>query len=105
VKLTGTWWKLYLEYAQPYEMEEIQLLIFHVSDHHDPDMVDALWRKVIEKGTWRFLFLASALGLRLDIWGSLEPASWNPAGGVTKQGRQSGKTVLSIGCSLSSSYV
>lgn len=42
--------QLYSEFAEPLELLEIILLIFHVSDHRDPILVEATWEAILARG-------------------------------------------------------
>jgi nuclear pore complex protein Nup155 len=42
--------QLYSEFAEPLELLEIVLLIFHVSDHRDPFLVSATWEAILARG-------------------------------------------------------
>ncbi|KAL7409572.1 Non-repetitive/WGA-negative nucleoporin C-terminal-domain-containing protein [Mrakia frigida] len=41
--------ELYLDFAEPFEMLEIILLILHTSDHRDPALVSKTWRAILER--------------------------------------------------------
>ena len=41
--------QLYSEFAEPYGLLEIVLLIFHVSDHRDAVLVQATWEAILER--------------------------------------------------------
>lgn len=42
--------QLYSEFAEPLELLEIVLLIFHVSDHRDAFLVTATWEAILSRG-------------------------------------------------------
>lgn len=42
--------QLYSEFAEPLELLEVILLIFHVSDHRDPFLVTATWEAILSRG-------------------------------------------------------
>lgn len=47
--------QLYLDFAEPFEMLEIILLILHTSDHRDPALVSKTWRAILERSESRRL--------------------------------------------------
>lgn len=51
--------QLYQEYAVPFDLPKVQLLILHVSEHRDENVVRPIWNKLIEDGT---VFHAILLG-------------------------------------------
>lgn len=42
--------QLYHRYADPYDLNDMKLLILKVSDHRDPQVVSATWRAIFENG-------------------------------------------------------
>jgi len=43
---------LFTEYADPYNLLEIKLLILHVSDHNDSALTLAIWEAIFERRTY-----------------------------------------------------
>lgn len=42
--------QLYRDFAEPLQMHEVKLLIYHVSDHRDPELVRQAWQALIAEG-------------------------------------------------------
>jgi nuclear pore complex protein Nup155 len=42
--------QLYQEYAEPFELPAMKLLILHVSEHRDENMVRPIWNQIFEEG-------------------------------------------------------
>jgi len=46
--------QLYRDFAEPENMYEVQLMIFHVSDHRDPELVRNAWQALLDEGEWHY---------------------------------------------------
>ena len=44
--------QLYGEFADPLGLAECQLAIVHCAGHHDPTLIETLWRNIIDKGVY-----------------------------------------------------
>lgn len=44
--------QLYQAFAEPFDLPEMKLLIFHVSGHRDQAMIRPIWNKIFEDGSW-----------------------------------------------------
>ena len=42
--------QLYGEFADPLGLAECQLAIVHCAGHHDPTLIETLWKNIIDKG-------------------------------------------------------
>ena len=41
--------QLYSEFADVFDLSECKLSIIHCADHHDPALVETLWKEIIDK--------------------------------------------------------
>jgi len=41
--------QLYSEFADEFDLSECKLAIIHCADHHDPALVETLWKEIIDK--------------------------------------------------------
>ena len=46
--------QLYGEFADPLGLAECQLAIVHCAGHHDPTLIETLWRNIIDKGAYMY---------------------------------------------------
>ena len=44
--------QLYGDYADQFDLSECKLAIVHCAGHHDPALVEALWREIVDQGEW-----------------------------------------------------
>jgi nuclear pore complex protein Nup155 len=45
--------ELYRDFAEPLQMHEVKLLIYHISDHREPELVRQAWEALIAEGECR----------------------------------------------------
>ena len=44
--------QLYGDFAEPFDIPECKLSIVHLAGHHDPTLIESLWREIIEHGMY-----------------------------------------------------
>ncbi|KAI0695140.1 nucleoporin [Cytidiella melzeri] len=52
--------ELYQAFAEPFDLPEMKLLIFHVSGHRDEAMIRPIWNKIFEDGMHLIILMTSA---------------------------------------------
>lgn len=58
--------QLYREFAEPLAMLEVKLMIFHVSEHRDLELVKETWQALLDEGE-RPSLRSSFCGLHVDL--------------------------------------
>jgi nuclear pore complex protein Nup155 len=45
-----SWLQLYTEYAEPFDLPRVKLLVLHVSQHQDENLSRSIWNGIFEEG-------------------------------------------------------
>ena len=72
----GLFWflrQLYQGWAEPFDLVTMKLLIYHVSEHRDDNLVRPLWSRLFDESEEHFTFHhAPHLDARTDIFSTLQ---------------------------------
>ena len=69
----GSFWfvrQLYQGWAEPFDLVTMKLLIYHVSEHRDDNLVRPLWSRLFDESEDHSTFHNP---LRLDAWTDIFP--------------------------------